>query len=79
MEQKINELTVWLKEENAVIGHIKGSVSELGKTSLFSNTGAATNITENTAKNAVCSFAAIVLCMDETKLKDKVAELFSDL
>ncbi len=79
MEQCINELETWLKENDALIGHLKGYIKEAGPTTTFSTTGNGLNIENYEQGGLSVGFASIVFGPTEDELKDKVVEIFDKL
>lgn len=79
MEQCIGELETWLKENDALIGHLKGYIKEAGPTTTFSTTGNGMNIQNYESGGLSVGFASIVFGRAEEELKDKVVEIFDKL
>ena len=79
MEHCIGDLETWLKENDALIGHLKGYIKEAGPTTTFSTTGNGMNIQNYESGGLSVGFASIVFGPTEEELKDKVVEIFDKL
>lgn len=76
MADSIEALKVWLEEEDALIGHLKGYIKTGGPVTTFSTTGDVLNVEEHASSAFSVGFAAIVFGPSEETLKDKVLEVF---
>ena len=79
MQEAFEALQGWLKEQHAIIGHVKGFIKENGPAMTFSTVGGKLNMTEYGGKGAEIGFAAIVFGPDEETLKDRVVKEFSKI
>jgi len=79
MEDDIKTLEKWLDETDAAIGHVKGYVKQSGPVTTFSTVGCGLNIENHEGDTLAIGFASIVFGPTEEELKDKVAEVFSNL
>ncbi len=79
MQENIEALETWLKENDALIGHLKGYVKEAGPTTTFSTTGNGLDVENHEQGGLSVGFASIVFGPGEEELKDKVVEIFNNL
>jgi hypothetical protein len=79
VENALNELASWVDAHNGVIGHIKASVSENGRSSTISNTGDGVATREFAGDLTTISMASIVFSVPEHEYCEKFEEVVESL
>jgi hypothetical protein len=79
VENALNGLAAWVDGHNGVIGHIKASVSENGRSSTISNTGDGAVTREFTGDLTTVSMASIVFAVPESEYGEKFGEIVEAL
>jgi hypothetical protein len=74
VENALNGLAAWVDAHNGVIGHIKASVNENGRSSTISNTGDGAAAREFTGDLTTVSMASIVFAVPESDYCEKFEE-----
>jgi hypothetical protein len=74
VENALNGLADWVDAHDGVIGHIKASVSENGRSSTISNTGDGVSTKEFTGDITTVSMASIVFSVPEPEYCEKFEE-----
>jgi hypothetical protein len=79
VEGALNTLAAWVDAHDGVIGHIKASVSEHGRSSTISNTGDGAAVKEFSGDLATVSMASIVFSVPEQEYCEKFEEVIESL
>jgi hypothetical protein len=79
VENALNGLAAWVDDHNGVIGHIKASVSENGRSSTISNTGDGAVSKEFAGDLTTVSMASIVFAVPESEYCEKFEEAVETL
>jgi hypothetical protein len=75
----LNTLAAWVDAHEGVVGHIKASVSENGRSTTLSNTGDGVEAKEFAADITTISMASIVFSVPETEYCEKFEEVVDSL
>jgi hypothetical protein len=79
VEKALNELAAWVEARNGVVGHIKASVNENGRSSTISNTGDGAATKEFAGDLSAVSMASIVFSVPEHEYCEKFEEVVESL
>jgi hypothetical protein len=79
VEAALNELAAWIDARNGVVGHIKASVSENGRSSTISNTGDGVATKEFAPDITTVSMASIIFAVPEDEYCAKFEEVVESL
>jgi hypothetical protein len=79
VEGALNILAAWVEAHDGVVGHIKASVSEQGRSSTISNTGDGAAVKEFAGDVSAVSMASIVFSVPEQEYCEQFEEAIESL